>query len=81
MRKKIPSSDQTDSRVQHTDSLDRSFTKAFLPLPPRKSTFRIWGRTCLRILCVVLVFDSVDLLKEVADPIYLKSKQQSSRVG
>lgn len=32
-------------------------------------------------MCVVLVFNSIDLLKEVADPIYLQSKQRKKFKG
>ena len=37
--------------------------------------------TCLRLLSVVLVFNPIDLLKEVADPIHLKNKWKSARAG
>ena len=37
--------------------------------------------TCLRLLRVVLIFNPIDLLKEVADPIHLKKKRKSARAG
>lgn len=32
-------------------------------------------------MCVVLVFNSIDFLEEVADPVYLQSKQREKLKG
>lgn len=68
-----------DSRAWHAKFLGPGWIREVLTLPPGKSTFRTAEGTCLTLLRVVLVFNSIDLLKEVADPIHLKSQWKSSR--